>query len=105
MVRFRENNREVFSSSRTLPTTREFTIVEMRYKITEIVSLSLILIFRYVLSLYVKYVPQLVPVKEIVITFQKRTRIRTFGLLSWSLTIGRYIDTLLTRFAFDKVKI
>ena len=48
MVRLTENNREVFSNSTTLVTTREFTLVEMRYKITEIVSLCVILIHRQV---------------------------------------------------------
>ena len=51
MVRLTENNREVFSNSTTLATTREFrefTVVEMRYKITEIVSLCVILIHRQV---------------------------------------------------------
>ena len=66
MVRLTENNREVFSYSTTLPTTREFTIVEMRYKITEIVSLRLIL-FHKSCALYVRFIF----IVKLVIPFKK----------------------------------
>ena len=66
MMRLTENNREVFSYSTTLPTTREFTIVEMRYKITEIVSLRLILFHRSC-ALYVMFIF----IVKLVIPFKK----------------------------------